>query len=201
MPANPALRAGLACLRQPFRAGWLPLRGSLCGAPPPRPGCKGKIPLRTPWPAFQLFPCLAKPIEHTRPRGIHAPGHSFGVIQTMLLALPNVGLERMGRNNPSGCAGQIKLGALRAQKPKSQKAKKPKSQKAKKIIPAAGRKNLFRLLLFFRPNRASPPLKKSGSHARRDAGQGSWYRRYLTIRGRWRNFSARISWNAGQRGL
>src|SRR5690606_12824463 len=84
---------------------------------------------------------------------------------------------------------------------KSQKAKKPKSQKAKKIIPAAGRKNLFRLLLFFRPNRASPPLKKAGSHARRDAGQGSWYRRYLTIRGRWRNFSARISWNAGQRGL
>src|SRR5690606_19623519 len=77
-------------------------------------------------------PRLPKPIEHTRPRGIHAPGHSFGVIQTMLLALPNVGLERMGRNNPSGCAGQIKLGALRAQKPKSQKAKKPKSQKAKK---------------------------------------------------------------------
>src|SRR5690606_29485584 len=140
---------------------------------------------------------------------VHAPGHSFGVIQTMLLALPNVGLERMGRNNPSNCAGQIKLGALLAQKPKSQKAKKPKSQKAKKpksqkakkIIPAAGRKNLFRLLLFFRPNRASPPLKKAGSHARRDAGQGSWYRRYLTIRGRWRNFSARISWNAGQRGL
>src|SRR5690606_4263867 len=27
---------------------------------------------------------------------VHAPGHSFGIIQTMLLALPNVGLERMG---------------------------------------------------------------------------------------------------------
>src|SRR5690606_22471530 len=41
-----------------------------------------------------------KPIEHTRPRGIHAPGHSFGVIQTMLLALANFGLERMGRKKP-----------------------------------------------------------------------------------------------------
>src|SRR5690606_14590228 len=117
---------------QPCRAGWLPLRGSYCGAPPLRPGCKGKIPLRTPWPAFQLFPCLSKPIEHTRPRGIHAPGHSFGVIQTMLLALANFGQERMGRNNQQrlcrkhliGCATRTK-----AKKPKSQKAKKPKSQK------------------------------------------------------------------------
>src|SRR5690606_35191067 len=46
------------------------------------------------------FPSLPNPIEHTRPRGIHAPGHSFGVIQTMLLALANVGLERMGREKP-----------------------------------------------------------------------------------------------------
>src|SRR5690606_26458742 len=46
-------------------------------------------------------PRLPKPITHTRPRGIHAPGHSFGVIQTMLLALPNFGLERMGRKNRS----------------------------------------------------------------------------------------------------
>src|SRR5690606_21078784 len=127
--------------------------------------------------AFQLFPCLAKPIEHTRPRGIHAPGHSFGIIQTMLLALPNVGLERMGRNNPSGCAGQIKLGALRAPQPKRQKAKKPKSQKAKKpknekdkkpksqqakkpksqkIIPAAGRKKQFKLLRFFPAHSGQP---------------------------------------------
>ncbi len=52
------------------------------------------------WPAFQLVPRLPNPIEHTRPRGIHAPGHSFGVIQTMLLALPNFGLERMGREKP-----------------------------------------------------------------------------------------------------
>src|SRR5690606_22002003 len=55
----------------------------------------------TPLARVPADPRLPKPIEHTRPRGIHAPGHSFGVIQTMLLALPNVGLERMGRNNPS----------------------------------------------------------------------------------------------------
>src|SRR5690606_29169277 len=67
------------------------------------------------WPAFQLYPRLPNPIEHTRPRGIHAPGHSFGVIQTMLLALPNFGLERMGRNNPGDYAGVVLLGALRAQ--------------------------------------------------------------------------------------
>src|SRR5690606_16008585 len=53
------------------------------------------------WPAFQLYPHLPKPITHTRPRGIHASTRSFGVIQTMLLALPNVGLERMGRKNRS----------------------------------------------------------------------------------------------------
>src|SRR5690606_37508547 len=48
---------------QPCRASWLPLRGSYCGAPPLRPGCKGKIPLRTPWPAFQLFPCLSSQLS------------------------------------------------------------------------------------------------------------------------------------------
>src|SRR5690606_32993601 len=140
------------------------------------------------WPAFQLFPRLPKPIAHTRPRGIHAPGHSFGIIQTMLLALPNVGLERMGRKNSSGYAGIAFLGALRAQNPKTQKSSGLRPPKR------------FRLLWFFRPIRASPPLKKDGSHARRDAGQGSWYRMYLTIRGRKRVCSARISWDAGQRG-
>src|SRR5690606_3473145 len=43
------------------------------------------------------FPRLPKPIKHTRPRGIHAPTRSFGIIQTMLLALVTIGLERMGR--------------------------------------------------------------------------------------------------------
>src|SRR5690606_36201624 len=62
---------------------------------------KGEVsPCEPLWPAFQLVPRLPNPIEHTRPRGIHAPGHSFGVIQTMLLALPNFGLERMGREKP-----------------------------------------------------------------------------------------------------
>src|SRR5690606_33405597 len=31
---------------------------------------------------------------------VHAPARSFGIIQTMLLALPNIGLERMGREKP-----------------------------------------------------------------------------------------------------
>src|SRR5690606_38310117 len=68
---------------------------------------RGGIPLRTPLARVPADPRLPKPIEHTRPRGIHAPGHSFGVIQTMLLVLVNSGLERMGRKNRSGCAGQI----------------------------------------------------------------------------------------------
>src|SRR5690606_1034887 len=38
---------------------------------------------------------------------VHAPGHSFGVIQTMLLVLANFGLERMGRKNSSGYAGWV----------------------------------------------------------------------------------------------
>src|SRR5690606_20601763 len=86
------------------------------------------------WPAFQLYPRLPKPITHTRPRGIHAPGHSFGVIQTMLLALPNFGLERMGRKNSGGYAGMALLSALRAQnqKPKTKNQKpKTKNQKPK----------------------------------------------------------------------
>src|SRR5690606_14401865 len=68
---------------------------------------------------------------------------------------------------------------------------KNKKQKTKKNIRPQAAKNDSGCCGFSRPNRASPPLKKAGSHARRDAGQGSWYRTYLTIRGRWRIFSAR----------
>src|SRR5690606_28438116 len=85
-------------------------------------------------------------------------------------------------------------------KNKKQKTKNKKQKTKKRKYPAEGRKNIFKLLLFSRPIRASPPVKKAGSHARPDAGQGSWYRMYLTIRGRQRIFSARISWDAGQRG-
>src|SRR5690606_31744577 len=75
------------------------------------------------WPAFQLVPRLPNPIEHTRPRGIHAPTRSFGIIQTMLLALANFGLKRMGRKNSGGYAGMALLSALRAQnqKPKTKR--------------------------------------------------------------------------------
>src|SRR5690606_23856715 len=52
------------------------------------------------WPAFQLAPRVPKPTEHTRPRGIHAPTRSVGITQTMLFALANIGLERMGREKP-----------------------------------------------------------------------------------------------------
>src|SRR5690606_13344870 len=154
--------------------------------------------------------CLPNPIEHTRPRGIHAPTRSFGIIQTMLLALPNFGLERMGRNPPGGYAGKIYLAryARKTQnpkpktqnpkpetqnpKPKTQNQKpitknpKPKTQnpKPKKIFRPHAAKRHSDCCGFSRPNRASPPLKESGRHARRDAGQGSWYRMYLTIRGR-----------------
>src|SRR5690606_34782134 len=112
---------------------------------------------------FQLVPRLPNPIEHTRPRGIHAPTRSFGIIQTMLLALPNFGLERMGRKNSGGYAGMALLSALRAQKQKPKtKNQKPKT---KRKYPAAGRKKRFRLLRFSRPIRASPQVKKYGSHA------------------------------------
>src|SRR5690606_5371468 len=82
----------------------------------------------------------------------------------------------------------------------SRKTKKIKNKKQKENIRPQAAKKRFRLLRFSRPIRASPPMKKDGSHARRDAGQGSWSRMYLTIRGRQRIFSARISGNAGQRG-
>src|SRR5690606_36073502 len=65
-------------------------------------------------------------------------------------------------------------------KPKTQNPK-PKTQnpKPKKILPAEGRKNIFKLLLFSRPIRASPPMKKSGSHARMIPGEDRGARRAL----------------------
>src|SRR5690554_6856998 len=125
------------------------------------------------WPAFQLDPRLPKPIEHTRPRGIHAPTRSFGIIQTMLLALENFGLERMGRNNFSGYAGMVLLSALCAQnqkpKTKNQKPKtknqKPKTKnqkpKTKRKYPATGRQKRFRLLRFYQAHSGQPAGKKS----------------------------------------
>src|SRR5690606_11184817 len=101
----------------------------------------------------------------TRPRGIHAPTRSFGIIQTMLLALENYGLERMGRNNFSGYAGMVLLSALCAQnkkqktknkkqktKNKKQKTKNKKQKtknKKKRKYPATGRQKRFRLLRFY----------------------------------------------------
>jgi len=77
----------------------------------------------------------------------------------MLLALPNVGLERMGRKNSSGYAGIAFLGALRAQNPKTQKPKNPKTQKPTNL-PAAGRQNSFRLLRFFPAHSGQPAAEK-----------------------------------------
>src|SRR5690606_10473951 len=68
---------------------------------------------------------------------------------------------------------------------------KTKNKKQKENIRPQAAKNDSGCCGFSRPIRASPPMKKDGSHARRDAGQGSWYRMYLTIRGRQRIFSAR----------
>src|SRR5690606_29811460 len=86
--------------------------------------------------------------------------------------------------------------ALRAQnpKPKTQNPK-PKTQnpKPKKFFRLQAAKNDSGCCGFSRPIRASPQAKKSGSHARRDAGQGSWYRTYLTIRGRWRFFVSKAT--------
>src|SRR5690606_39186731 len=101
-------------------------------------------------------PRLPKPIEHTRPRGIHAPGHSFGIIQTMLLALANFGLERMGRKNSSGYAGINLLGALRTQAKKEKRKKKTKE----KILSAAGRQNSLKLLRFFPAQSGQPAGEK-----------------------------------------
>ena len=49
----------------------------------------------------------------------------------MLLVLANFGLERMGRNNPSGYAGKVLLGALRAQNQKLKTKKFFRPQAAK----------------------------------------------------------------------
>src|SRR5690606_26650803 len=119
MPVTPALRAGCFYASPAGLVGFgCRCAAAFCGLRPLV--LQGEVsPCEPLWPAFQLFPRLPKPIAHTRPRGIHAPGHSFGIIQTMLLALPNVGLERMGRKNSSGYAGIAFLGALRAQNPKT----------------------------------------------------------------------------------
>src|SRR5690606_24303318 len=94
-------------------------------------------------------PRLPKPIKHTRPRGIHAPTRSFGIIQTMLLALVTIGLERMGRKNISGYAGMALLGALRAQNPKP-KTQNPKT-KTQNPTNSSGRRPLktIRVAAFF----------------------------------------------------
>src|SRR5690606_641463 len=130
---------------------------------------RGGIPLRTPLARVPAEPRLPNPIEHTRPRGIHAPGHSFGVIQTMLLALPNFGLERMGREKPlqienlmRPAAGRI-FGFLRAKH-----AQESISGVAAAVLSAP----------IARRNEASltgPPGW---------TGRGSWRRMRLTIRGR-----------------
>src|SRR5690606_4108207 len=91
----------------------LPLRGSFLRAAP-ADCARGGIPLQTPLAHVPADPRLPKPMTHTRPRGIHAPTRSFGIIQTMLSALANFGLERMGRKNISGLCRHIFLGTLRA---------------------------------------------------------------------------------------
>src|SRR5690606_22528925 len=107
--------------------------------------------------------------------GIHAPTRSFGIIQTMLLALPNFGLERMGRKNSGGYAGMALLGALYAQYQKLKTKRKKKKEKRKKKKEKRKKKKLFRPQAariysnccgFSRPIRASPQIKKYGSHAR-----------------------------------
>src|SRR5690606_4620186 len=136
----------------------------------PRPSCYS---LRSPFgPACGCysrwsFPRLPNPIEHTRPRGIHAPTRSFGIIQTMLLALENFGLERMGRNNFSGYAGMVLLSALCAQNQKP----KTKNQKPKENIRPQAAKKDSGCCGFTRPIRASPQVKKAGSHARMTPGK------------------------------
>src|SRR5690606_292821 len=100
---------------------------------------------------------------------VHAPGHSFGIIQTMLLALPNFGLERMGREKPlqienlmRPAAGRI-FGFLRAKH-----AQESISGVAAAVLSAP----------IARRNEASltgPPGW---------TGRGSWRTTRLTIRGR-----------------
>ena len=57
----------------------------------------------------------------------------------MLLALPNVGLERMGRKNSSGYAG-IAFGRATRAKPKNPKTQKPKKPKNPKTHKSSGRR-------------------------------------------------------------
>src|SRR5690606_20135159 len=107
---------------------------------------------------------LPKPIEHTRLRGIHAPTRSFGIIQTMLLALPNFGLERMGRKKVAAMPVWLywarKKPKTKNQKPKT-KNQKPKTKNQNIFRPQAA-KNDSGCCGFSRPIRASPPMKKDG---------------------------------------
>src|SRR5690606_9546804 len=99
MPANPALRAGLALCTPAVGLVGCHCVTAFCGLRPLV--LPGEVsPCEPPQPASQLYPRLPKSVKHTRPGGIHAPGHSFGLTQTMLFALANVGPARMGRAQP-----------------------------------------------------------------------------------------------------
>src|SRR5690606_30523046 len=138
------------------------------------------------WPAFQRFPRLPKPIEHTRPRGrlqascLSLCGPAFGCSilfrqncpcpYPLVWNHPNdaIGFAKLraGTNGPkksSGYAGMALLGALRAQKTKNQKPKtknqKPKTKNQKIFRPQAAKKR-FKLLRFFPAHSGQPAAEK-----------------------------------------
>src|SRR5690606_19778506 len=149
------------------------------------------------WPASQLFPCLPNPIEHTRPRGrlqascLSPCGPAFGCSilfqqncpcpYPLVWNHPNdaIGFAKLraGTNGPKKQwrlrrHGFIERATRAKTKTKNQKPKtKNQKPKTKRKYPAAGRKKRCRLLRFSRPIRASPQVKKYGSHARMTPGK------------------------------
>src|SRR5690606_20379949 len=80
---------------------------------------------------------------------VHAPTRSFGIIQTMLLALPNFGLERMGRKKVAAMPVWLYWARCARKKPKT-KNQKPKTKNQKpKNFPATGRQKTFQVAAVF----------------------------------------------------
>src|SRR5690606_3255724 len=89
---------------------------------------------------------------------VHAPTRSFGIIQTMLLALPNFGLERMGRKKVAAMPVWLYWARCARKKPKT-KNQKPKTKNQKIFRPQAAKKR-FKLLRFSPAHSGQPADEK-----------------------------------------
>src|SRR5690606_1929372 len=189
---------------QPYRADWLPLRGSLCGAPPPRPNVRRRISLPTSLarvPALSSFtkankayaakghPC-PYPLVWNHPNdaigfgklraGTNGPKKQWrlrrhGFIERATRAKPKTKNQKPKTKNQKPKTKNQKP-KTKNQKPKTKKQKTKNKKQKKKLFRPQAAKTYSGCCGFSRPIRASPQIKKYGSHARmipgKDRGTG-----------------------------